>query len=166
MPNARGLVQSYRQLPDNRLEASYNPRAIRGLLDSRSLPVWGKERPQVVVWLAINEGGGERYVIGMKGPVPGRLKSNFAPTADGSDGDQDEELTVADPELLAGEMKALGASRGLPLQLPELDEEDQRVLAFSDIWNRRTAPLMLASQRYRGEAVLIGRDHQQMSLPN
>jgi len=47
--------------------------------------------------------------------------------------------------------------RGLSLLLPLLDLQDQRQVSFADVWGRFRDPVLQASQRYRPEAVLMGR---------
>lgn len=52
--------------PQLRLAASFYPPSIDQLLADAGLPVWGRERPQTIVWLAI-EADGARYLLPAEG---------------------------------------------------------------------------------------------------
>ncbi|MCB1735867.1 MAG: DUF2066 domain-containing protein [Gammaproteobacteria bacterium] len=45
-----------------RLAASFYPPSIDQLLSEAGLPIWGKERPQTIIWLAV-ETDGNRYLL-------------------------------------------------------------------------------------------------------
>lgn len=105
----------------------FDKQAVDKLLRDSGLPVWGATRPAVLAWVAV-EDGGRRYLLGADGPGElGRLVVDEA------------------------------RRRGLPLLLPLLDLQDQRQVNFADVWGRFREPVLAASQRYRPEAVLMGR---------
>ena len=91
------------------------------------LPYWGPERPDVLVWLAIDDRG-RRYLVSEGGRQPA--------------GDY---------------LKQAAQQQGLPLTLPLMDLQDQRAVDFTDIWGRFVAPVESASQRYRPQAILTAR---------
>ncbi|HFE32774.1 MAG TPA: DUF2066 domain-containing protein [Gammaproteobacteria bacterium] len=105
----------------------FDKKAVDKLLHDSGLPVWGATRPAVLAWLAV-EDGGRRYLLGADSP--GELR-----------------------RLVAQEAKR----RGLSLLLPLLDLQDQHQVSFADVWGRFRDPVLAASQRYRPEAVLMGR---------
>lgn len=45
-----------------RLRADFDLPAVSAALRERGLPVWGKERPEVVTWLVLTDGGGRRVM--------------------------------------------------------------------------------------------------------
>ncbi len=92
-----------------------------------ALPIWGKERPAVLVWLAMEQQG-ERIMLG---------------------GDHD----VDSQSLLKGYSKL----RGIPLWLPLLDLEDQSRISVSDVWGGFADPILMASQRYQPDVIVLGR---------
>ena len=68
------LAQQYRYERDSvgpglRLHMVFDPAALEALLRRHALPVWGRERPETLVWLAVDDGrrrlvsgeDGERY---------------------------------------------------------------------------------------------------------
>lgn len=91
------------------------------------LPYWGPERPDVMVWLAIDDRG-RRYLAAESGTQP-----------------------VSDFLLQAGRQ------HGLPLTLPLMDVEDQQAVAFTDVWGRFSGRLDSASRRYHPQAMLSAR---------
>ncbi len=99
---------------------------VRLLRDNR-LPVWGDNRPLVLVWLAVESGGSRRLV----------LPDGF-------------------PDLVQG-IASQAADRGIPILFPLMDLEDQDALPVSDLWGGFVASIEGASARYRPDLVLVGR---------
>ena len=128
---AAQLVQqyAYRTRSDGQtvLWIRFHPEAVDELLSVHGLPVWGRNRPALMVWLAIDEPG-RRSVVG----------------ADDR------------PDLEAA-LRAAARQRGLPVYLPLLDLEDLSRVGFEDIWSNLSEPLQAASARYRVDAMLVGR---------
>lgn len=85
------------------------------------------QRPRVLLWLATEQGAQRRLL---------RL---------------DETPDARDAVL------ARAAERGMPLQLPLLDLEDQAQLTPADLWSDYQAAIRTASERYPHDRVLSGR---------
>lgn len=113
--------------PIKSLWVSFEAQAINRVLQSNGLPVWGRSRPSVLVWLAL-EYEGKRSILAAdaKEPVQQRLKY-FA------------------------------RKRGLPVVFPIMDLKDQANVKVLDVWGGFLDNLHLASERYKTEAVLVGR---------
>lgn len=105
----------------------FDKKAVDRLLRESGLPVWGATRPAVLAWLAV-EDAGRRYL-----------------------------LSADSPDALRRVVEREAMRRGLSLLLPLLDLQDQRQVSFADVWGRFRDPVLQASQRYRPEAVLMGR---------
>ncbi len=105
----------------------FDKAAVDKLLRENDLPVWGATRPATLVWLAV-EDEGRRYMVGSDSIEPLR-------------------------EQLLRESRR----RGLAVLLPLMDLQDQRALSFADVWGGLRDSIDQASQRYRAEAVLVGR---------
>lgn len=91
------------------------------------LPYWGTERPDVLIWLAVDDRG-RRYLV-----------------SDNSEGSVSRSLSAA------------ADRRGLPLTLPLMDLEDRRAVQFTDVWGGFVGSLEAASQRYRPQVILVGK---------
>lgn len=100
---------------------------VNQMLVEHDLPIWGKERPAVLLWLLIDQQG-ERTIVG-------------------------GEALLA----IQAEIKRYSEQRGVPLWLPLLDLEDQRSITVSDLSGNFVEPIIDASQRYRADVVVLGR---------
>ena len=134
LASSQQLVQQYRYFTESgkeppllKLWVRFDGAAIRQALQQQGVAYWGGERPDTLVWLAV-EDRGNRYVV-----------------APGEGGD------------VYREVEAAGRSRGVPLIFPLMDLEDQTRVRFADIWGGYTATVISASQRYSPPAILIGR---------
>jgi hypothetical protein len=128
------LVQQYRYftVPDSeppvlKLWMRFDGDAIRRSLQQQGMAYWGTERPDTLVWLAV-EDRGNRYVVAADG---------------GSDVHQ--------------QIEKAARQRGVPILFPLMDLEDQSKARFSDIWGGFFENVLAASDRYSPQAVLIGR---------
>ena len=109
------------------LVVSFDGDAISQALINAEVPLWGRTRSEVLLWLAI-EDREARYLLAANASA--ELESHLAEQS---------------------------ARRGLPLILPLMDLEDQMNLGFADVWGDFAQNIMRASQRYGVEAVLVGR---------
>ncbi|MCF6218410.1 MAG: DUF2066 domain-containing protein [Gammaproteobacteria bacterium] len=101
----------------------------QALMDA-ALPIWGKERPALLLWLVIEQSG-ERILLG------GELL----------------------PELQSQVVK-ISQQRGVPLWLPLLDFQDQQSIAVGDLMGGFEEPVLEASKRYQPDKIAVGRLHQ------
>jgi len=134
------LVQQYRNIAPGRLSVGFDAVALRRALDAAGQPLWGEERPATLVWLAVDEGRGQRSIL---------AAAEENATAGGA---RNDPAATARALLLDS-----AAARGLPLVLPLVDGEDLQLVNFADLWGDFTEPVLEASRRYRADAVLIGR---------
>lgn len=115
------------------LWTQFDAAAVDALLRDANVPVWGKARPSVLLWFALEEAIGP-VVLG----------------ADGSN-------------RLTAILEDVAAQRGLPLILPLLDLEDRARLSESNLWGGFEEDILAASRRYQSEAVLVGRAYRLLS---
>jgi len=106
----------------------FNPTSLDAELNRLNLPIWGHSRPEILIWLAIDDSG-QRSMLGS----------------------DSENMEI--PLLL----EQAADNRGMPLLLPLMDLQDQEQLNFSDIWGDFSEPVLQASQRYGAPVVLTGR---------
>ncbi len=128
------LVQQYRYFtvpksepPVLKLWVQFDGDAIRQALQEQGVTYWGTERPDTLVWLAV-EDRGNRYVVAAD---------------DGTD--------------VYRQVERAARQRGVPVLFPLMDLQDQAKVRFSDIWGGFFENVLEASKRYNPQAVLIGR---------
>lgn len=109
------------------LRARFDPAALLRALRERNVSIWGRERPATLVWLAYDDGTTRGLVDG-----------------------------TAPPAIRAA-IEGAAMARGLPLVWPLLDLEDRSALPFADLWGGFDERIDAASERYRANAVLVGR---------
>ncbi|WP_250868737.1 DUF2066 domain-containing protein [Alkalimarinus coralli] len=101
--------------------------AVSQALKQYGEPVWGGNRPSVLVWLA-SDGQGKRSI-----------------------------LSVKDQSSLSSAIKKAAQIRGVPLFLPSMDDQDKAAVNSSDIWGLFLDSLKEPSARYSADSILVTR---------
>lgn len=115
------------QPPQRYLWAKFDKLATDRLLRESNIPVWGNQRPRVLVWLAV-ERAGKRSLLNLE----------------------------SDP-LAREALQQRAFARGMPMQLPLMDLQDQAALSAADLWSGYEAAIREASSRYPHDVILSGR---------
>ena len=129
------FVQQYRYftVPDSKpprlmLRVRFDGDGIRQALRQQGASYWGgSERPDTLIWLAVEEQG-RRTIV-----------------------------SAEDSSVAYGQIQQAARQRGVPLLFPLMDLEDQSRVRFGDIWGGFFGQVLAASDRYNPQAVLIGR---------
>lgn len=132
------LVQQYRYESDTTsdgdarlyLTIHFDPEGVERAVRQAGLPLWGRDRPTVLLWLASVQGGQRQLVSG------------------------------SDPGPFRNAVLVAAEERGLPVLLPLMDLEDRRRVRFSDIWGGFIGPVQAAAERYDAPVILVGRLEQ------
>ncbi|MDG9671750.1 DUF2066 domain-containing protein [Hahella sp. CR1] len=109
------------------LKAHYSAQGFENLLSQYKVPVWGRNRPQVLVWMAV-EGDRGREILG----------------------------EGASHHLVAA-VKYSAQRWGVPLLLPLMDLQDASSLNTSDLWGFFAEPVEASSTRYSHDSILMVR---------
>ncbi|WP_239692523.1 DUF2066 domain-containing protein [Microbulbifer mangrovi] len=131
LKQAQKYVQGYRYDTDNNqlyLQLTFDPQAVNDLVHQLQLPLWPNNRPGTLVWMAVDT-----------------LQS-------GRDSLRQEDY----PELF-GLLDGLALERGLPLDFPVMDLNDQRNMPLGALWAQDESAAQRAGVRYRPDATLMGR---------
>ncbi len=138
-PNAASLltqpgrfVQQYQYVPGGRpdaldLSVVFDGNALEQAMRAAALPVWGRERPEIMAWVAVEERAQRRL------------------------------LAADDEASVKVQLEQTARQRGLPLLLPLMDLEDQAAVNIADVWGGFVEPLRRAASRYRTQVMLLGR---------
>ncbi len=133
LKDASRYVQQYRYKERNGDTPAYSLRirfdglALENALSDAGLPVWGKERPAVLVWLAVQQPD-NRYLVGEE-----------------SDG------------LARTSVEALAYQRGIPVIYPLLDVQDRQQVSIADVLGGFDDTVRQASNRYQPDAIVVAR---------
>lgn len=117
--------------PARILRLTFEPAAIARLLRDAGFPVWGSNRPGLMLWIAVADEDG-RYI-----------------------------LSEADDHPLLDTLARQARVRGLPLLYPILDLEDSARLSPAEVWGLFVERIDVASMRYNPDVVLAGRVQQE-----
>jgi hypothetical protein len=137
---ARDYENTYGEDRQGRRIVGFNPTRVDQALNALNYPLWGAERPLILIWVAVDDGAGGRGIL-----AADELAADLPPATT-------ELLTMIRTELAAA-----ADERGLPIAFPLLDLEDLNAVTFTDIWGGFEDRIGLASERYRADGVLIGR---------
>ena len=110
--------------PKWRLAVKFDEENLNNSLRASGIPVWGKERPSVLVWLTLERSN----------------RRSFAESE-------------TEPELLALVREA-AQRRGVSILFPLYDLHDQLRIRPGDVWLGFQERIMAASARYRADIVL------------
>jgi hypothetical protein len=126
-PDPRRYVQQFSFKGDGSAQVSFDSATFDRLLTNAGLPIWPRERPAVLVWLAIQDSAG---------------RTGWQSATDRS------------PERES--IEAVAKARGIPLMWPALDATDLGLSAGLAGGSRSHDQLMSSAERYRADAVLVG----------
>ena len=132
LDNAESYAQQFRQPAPGKLWVAFDGAALERALGEAGLPVWGADRPVTLLWVAVDAGGGRRFVLssGAETEIEARLRDTLL---------------------------AAAARRGIPVMFPLMDAEDRALASFAEVWGGFEDSIMAASARYGADAVLVGR---------
>ncbi len=105
---------------------SFNKEKLNKSLAENGLPVWGSNRPEVLIWSAIEEGG-KRSIL----------------SADNTD------------LAMVKVIQQSANRRGLPILMPVMDLQDQSQVTFTDLSAGFSETVEQASQRYGSPVILM-----------
>lgn len=119
----------YESQPGQQLILSmlFDAGAIRRALAERGMPTWRADRPPVLVWLALEQGG-RRLLVGSE---------------DGAE--------------VRAQLQEAAARRGVLLLFPLMDSEDQQRISHADVFGGFTDRVRLATERYGTPLMVMGR---------
>lgn len=112
------------------INVEFSASLINELLLEAKIPVWGSNRPSVLVWMALQDEAGERSLLNSE----------------------------TNPEIV-NLIRDFAGERGLPIIFPVLDFEDRRNVTEDTIWSLDETVVRQASERYGPDSIMSGRLH-------
>lgn len=117
------------------LLVDFDEAKVNKLFQQAEQPLWGRLRPQVLVWLVV-ESALERHIV-----------------------------SATDESELTAIIRASANKRGLPLIMPLMDLDDIEAVNTAEFWGRFSDPILAASERYQAEKVIVIRVSDGSLLP-
>lgn len=108
------------------LSARFDPEVVDQAVRAAHEPLWGRERPATLVWIALQNGASVSIVSASSNPA------------------------------IAQAMNSAAEQRGVPLIFPAMDTVDQQAIGIPDIMQDNSARIQQASLRYKPDATLVG----------
>lgn len=108
------------------LSARFDPEVVDQAVRAAHEPLWGRERPATLVWIALQDGANVSIVSASNNPA------------------------------IAQAMNSAAQQRGMPLIFPSMDAVDQQAIGIPDITQDNSARIQQASLRYKPDATLVG----------
>jgi len=137
LPAASSLMQEFSyspapSLPGNTkpyfLQLNFDPEGINKILRDAGAPIWGQNRPLLLVWLTYEVPKHPAEIIGADSANP---------------------ITIM--------LKQATDLRGVPVMFPAMDVEDLAQASANDIVMTNMPKLTNAAKRYASDAILVGR---------
>jgi len=124
----RGVADELGNIPIRlKLGVQFDEANLNNVLRDLGIPVWGRERPSVLVWIAMQDET-SRQILDLE------TKPEFFRTLD-----------------------EIANARGIAPIFPLFDLEDASNIRASDIWGGFSLPVFEASRRYHADSILVGR---------
>lgn len=133
LPQATNEVEEFGYIPSGisatpyLLKVQFDPKAMKKLLREAKAPIWGENRPLLLVWLSVESAGHAPEVI---------------------DNQSSNEYALL--------LKNQAEQRGLPIMLPMMDLAELNVVSPADIRAKSVGLLQKAAARYHSDGILIG----------
>jgi hypothetical protein len=142
LENPGRFVASFGYPTATEAQVTFLASEIERELAAEGWPVWGAERPQSVLWIAITDQFGEQAIL-TAGELP-----------------EDAMFSEHMLEMLAAvreEVETAAQLRGIPWLLPEFATLDDMRLRFDEVWAYSFGGLTDISSAWEADAIVIGR---------
>lgn len=126
--SARRYMQQYRAGAGNQIWVAFDGPAIERWLTQNGLPLWGRDRPATLIWVAVPDGKGGGSV-----------------------------LTREDASELRRALDAQAANRGAPLLWPSTADAQRLGVSYASLAQDPPSSLADPSKRLGAAGVLVGR---------
>ena len=147
---AAGFVEAVAYTDQQRyIEIDFSEQLMDELLRRAGIPMWGSNRPSVLVWMVLQQVTGERRVLA--------LDAGRATTALPALGTGSAAARPISEEQVGAFIQAIANERAVPMIFPLLDLEDRRNLPPNTLWRLDEEILRTASRRYGADSILAGR---------
>lgn len=110
------------------LTATFDGTKIRSLLAEYQLPYWGSRRPELLMWIAVENEEGRRTILDSFGQ-----------------------------SVFQQQLQFYSRQLSLPIRIPLMDLTDSFTISATDVWARFMQPIQETSKRYGVDGLFVGK---------
>lgn len=110
------------------LTATFDGTKIRSLLAEHQLPYWGSRRPELLMWIAMENDEGRRVILDSFGQ-----------------------------SVFQQQLQFYSRQLSLPIRMPLMDLTDSFTISAMDVWARFMQPIEKTSKRYGADGIFVGK---------
>ena len=140
-PEPAKYIKQFRKIENGGVLVSLDGDSIQEVLIEAGVSLWRIDRPTIMIFLAIESAMGEREIVLSD---YGHRVFSYSPGID-------KNLNIKD------QIKSVARERGISVVFPDMNEDERKIINFSDIWAGFIDRMLEVSGRYNASNVLTAK---------
>jgi hypothetical protein len=137
-PEPAKYIKQFRPSDNENVLVSLDGESIQEVLIEAGVSLWRIDRPTIMIFLAIETAMGEREIV----------VSDYGHKAFSYSTGIDQNLYIKD------QIKSIAKERGISVVFPDMTEDEQEIIKYSDIWAGFIDRMLEVSEKYNASNVL------------
>ena len=140
-PEPAKYIKQFRKIENAGVLVSLDGDSIQEVLIEAGVSLWRIDRPTIMIFLAIESAMGEREIV----------LSDYGHRVFSYSTGIDKNLNIKD------QIKSVARERGISVVFPDMNEDERKIINFSDIWAGFIDRMLEVSGRYNASNVLTAK---------
>jgi len=140
-PEPAKYIKQFRKIENGGVLVSLDGDSIQEVLIEAGVSLWRIDRPTIMIFLAIESAMGEREIV----------LSDYGHRVFSYSTSIDKNLNIKD------QIKSVARERGISVVFPDMNEDERKILNYSDIWAGFIDRMLEVSGRYNASNVLTAK---------
>tara|TARA_B100001057_G_scaffold77728_1_gene72739 strand:- start:63330 stop:64400 length:1071 start_codon:yes stop_codon:yes gene_type:complete len=140
-PEPEKYIKQFRKIENRGVLVSLDGDSIQEVLIEAGVSLWRIDRPTIMIFLAIESAMGEREIV----------LSDYGHRVFSYSTGIDKNLNIKD------QIKSVARERGISVVFPDMNEDERKIINFSDIWAGFIDRMLEVSGRYNASNVLTAK---------
>jgi hypothetical protein len=140
-PEPAKYIKQFRSSDDGGVLVSLDGESIQEILIESGESLWRIDRPTIMIFLAIESGMGEREIV----------VSDYGYRVFSNSKGLDKNQSIRD------QINSVAKERGISLVFPDMNEDERKIINYSDIWVGFIDRMREVSERYDSSNVLTAK---------
>ncbi len=140
-PEPAKYIKQFRQSENGGILVSLDGDSIQEVLIEAGVSLWRIDRPTIMIFLAIESAMGEREIV----------VSDYGHRVFSYSTGIDKNLNIKD------QIKSVARERGISVVFPDMNEDERKIINYSDIWAGFIDRMLEVSVRYNASNVLTAK---------